>query len=55
MAKLNGKFKLPKFRKGDKVKTKDGVGVIKSISNEAHYGYFYIINDKVYSEIEIIE
>lgn len=55
MAKLNGKFKLPKFKKGDKVKTKDGVGTIKSISNEGQYGYFYIVNDKVYSEIEIIE
>ena len=55
MAKLSAKFNLPKFKKGDKVKTKDGIGVIRTISNEGKYGFFYIINDKLYSEIEIIE
>jgi hypothetical protein len=55
MAKVRQQFRLPKYRKGDKVKTKDGIGVIKSISNEGKFGFFYIIDDKVYSEIEIIE
>lgn len=55
MAKLIQKFRLPKFKKGDKVKTKNGIGIIKTISNEGKYGFFYIIDDKLYSEIEIIE
>lgn len=55
MAKIKQQFRLPKFKKGSQVKTKDGVGTIKSISNEGKFGFFYIIDDKVYSEIEIIE
>jgi hypothetical protein len=55
MAKIRQQVRLPKFKKGDKVKTKDGIGLVSSISNEGKYGFFYIINEKVYSEIEIIE
>lgn len=59
MAVKNGKrltkFVLPKFKKGDKVKTKEGLGDISSIRNESGYGYWYLINDRWYAEHEIIQ
>lgn len=49
------KFVLPKYRKNSLVKTKDGEGVVKAISQQVGYGYWYNINDKWYSEVEIIQ
>jgi hypothetical protein len=59
MEKKNGKHKtkfvLPKYRKNDTVKTKDGEGQITAISQEGSYGFWYNINNKWYSEVEIIQ
>jgi len=59
MAHKSGKktmqFELPKFKKGNRVKTKDGEGEIEAISNEGNLGYFYLINGKFYAQYEIFQ
>lgn len=45
-------FSLPKYRKGDTVKTPHGVGKIIKI-HLTSVGYMYEIGDKFYSEVEI--
>lgn len=49
------KFELPKYRKGEVVKTKDGQGVITAVRNMDGYGYWYCINDKFYSQVEVFQ
>jgi len=45
-------FSLPKFRKGDTVKTPDGVGKIIKI-HLTGVGYMYEIGNKYYAEVEL--
>lgn len=44
-----------KYTKGQKVKTKDGVGVVTDVVFNFNTGYSYYIGGKRYSELQIIQ
>lgn len=46
------KFKLPEYRKGQEVRTPDGVGRITSIDNTT-VGYMYCVNGRFYHQDEL--
>lgn len=49
---MKGNYQLPKFRKGNKVKTPDGEGYISQISYESGANW-YNVKGKFYSEYEL--
>ena len=49
---MKGNYQLPKFRKGNKVKTPDGEGHISGISYEGGTNW-YNVKGKFYSEYEL--
>ena len=49
---MRSKFVFPAFRKGQEVRTPDGVGRITSIDNTT-VGYMYCVNGRFYHQEEI--
>lgn len=47
------RFELPRYKRGQQVKTNDGEGVIVAIRKIDPSGYWYCINDKYYAQHEI--
>lgn len=49
---MKSKFALPLYRKGQQVRTPDGVGPVTSI-NHTHVGFMYCVHGKFYHQDEI--
>lgn len=47
------RFELPRYKRGQLVKTRDGEGVIVTVRKIDGKGYWYSINDKFYAQHEI--
>lgn len=51
--KESTRFALPRYKKGQLVKTSDGEGVIVYVKYIEGAGFWYCINDKFYAQHEI--
>jgi hypothetical protein len=47
------KFEMPKFRKGKKVKTPNGEGIITDVKHDRMIGYLYFVDNMYYHQEEL--